>query len=69
VNTVQPGYIQTELAGDWFATEGGRDQVASWHRRRLLPIDSLDDTILYLSSDASRFVTGGAFTIDDGQSL
>jgi NAD(P)-dependent dehydrogenase (short-subunit alcohol dehydrogenase family) len=32
-------------------------------------IDALDPMLLYLCSDASRFVTGAAFTVDDGQSL
>lgn len=69
VNTIQPGYIQTELSGGWFDEEGGKAQIASWHRRRLIGVEALDDISLYLSSDASRFVTGGTFTIDDGQSL
>ncbi|MDD3799475.1 MAG: SDR family NAD(P)-dependent oxidoreductase, partial [Novosphingobium sp.] len=29
VNVIQPGYIQTELAGDWFGSEGGKAQIAS----------------------------------------
>ena len=69
VNTVQPGYIQTELSGSWFDSEGGKAQVAGWHRRRLMEIDALDDIMLFLCSDASRYVTGATFTIDDGQSL
>lgn len=69
VNTVQPGYIRTELSGDWFDTDGGKAQVAAFHRRRLMDVDSLDDITLYLSSDASHYVTGATFTIDDGQSL
>lgn len=69
VNAVQPGYIRTELSGDWFETEGGKAQLAGWHRRRFMPLDVLDDTILYLCSDAARYVTGATFTIDDGQSL
>lgn len=69
VNTVQPGYIRTELSGDWFDTEGGRAQIAAWHRRRLMDIDALDDIILYLCSDAARYVTGATLTIDDGQAL
>lgn len=69
VNTIQPGYIKTELSGGWFEEEGGKAQIASWHRRRLIGVEALDDIALYLSSDSSRFVTGGTFTIDDGQSL
>ena len=69
VNTIQPGYIQTDIAGDWFQTEGGARQVAAFHRKRLCPIDALDAPLLFLASDASRYVTGSTLTIDDGQAL
>jgi NAD(P)-dependent dehydrogenase (short-subunit alcohol dehydrogenase family) len=69
VNSVLPGYIVTEINGDWFKTEGGQKQVLRFPRKRVMDIDSLDPTLLYLASDASRFVTGVGFTIDDGQSL
>jgi NAD(P)-dependent dehydrogenase (short-subunit alcohol dehydrogenase family) len=69
VNVIQPGYIQTDLSGDWFASEGGKSQIAAFHRRRLQPIASLDAPLLYLCADASAQTTGAVFTIDDGQSL
>ena len=69
VNVIQPGYIQTELSGDWFASDGGKAQITAFHRRRLQPIASLDAPLLYLCSDASAHTTGAVFTIDDGQSL
>lgn len=69
VNVIQPGYIQTELAGDWFSSEGGKAQVAAFNRRRLQPINSLDAPVLYLCSDESAQTTGATFTIDDGQLL
>jgi NAD(P)-dependent dehydrogenase (short-subunit alcohol dehydrogenase family) len=69
VNVIQPGYILTELAADWFAGEGGKAQIASFPRRRLQPIDSLNDQVLYLCSDASLHMTGAIITLDDGQSL
>ncbi len=69
VNTVQPGYILTEIDADWFATEGGKAQIASWPRRRLTPIEALDDPMLFFASDASAYVTGAHLTVDDGQSL
>jgi NAD(P)-dependent dehydrogenase (short-subunit alcohol dehydrogenase family) len=69
VNVIQPGYIQTEIAGDWFESEGGAKQVAAWHRRRFMPIDVLDPQLLYFASDASAMVTGSVIDIDDGQSL
>ena len=69
LNVVQPGYIRTELVGNWFDSEGGKAQIASWHRRRIMDIDALDDLVLYLASDASAQITGSVFTVDDGQSL
>lgn len=69
VNVIQPGYIRTEINGDWFDTDGGRAQIAGFHRRRLLPIDALDDMLLYFASDASAHVTGSVIDLDDGQSL
>ncbi len=69
VNVIQPGFILTEMAGDWFASEGGKAQIAGFPRRALQPIESLDEQVLYLCSDASRQITGATFTIDDGQSL
>lgn len=69
VNTVHPGYIATEIQGDWFQTEGGKNQIAAFPRRRLQEMSSLDAMMLYLSSDAANSVTGSEFVIDDGQSL
>lgn len=69
VNMILPGYIRTDMNADWFDTHGGRKQVQGWPRRRIMDEDALDAMLLFLASDASRFVTGGAFTIDDGQSL
>jgi NAD(P)-dependent dehydrogenase (short-subunit alcohol dehydrogenase family) len=69
VNTVQPGYILTEIDAEWFETAGGKAQIATWPRRRLTPITALDDPMLFFASDASAYVTGAQITVDDGQSL
>ena len=69
VNMICPGHITTGMNTDWFGTEGGRKQINSWPRRRVMPTDSLDAMLLYVASDASAAVTGSSFTIDDGQSL
>jgi len=69
VNTLQPGWIHTEINDDWFQTEAGRQQIEDLPRRRMLEQGALDDMVLYLCSDRSQFVTGATFTIDDGQSL
>ncbi|MBW7944875.1 MAG: SDR family NAD(P)-dependent oxidoreductase [Sphingomonadaceae bacterium] len=69
VNSICPGYVRTEINSDWFDTEPGQKQIAKFHRRRLMPEDSLDAMLLYLASDASAAITGSSFTLDDGQSL
>ena len=69
VNVIQPGYAHTEIAGDWFRTEGGAKQIASFHRKRMMQIEALDPLMLYFASDASAQVTGAVIDVDDGQSL
>lgn len=69
VNTIQPGYIRTEIDGDWFDSEGGKAQIAAFHRKRMCPIDALDAPLLLLASDASAHITGSVLTVDDGQVL
>ena len=35
VTAICPGYIETELNADWFNSEGGQKQIATFPRRRL----------------------------------
>lgn len=69
VNVLCPGYIETEINSDWFQEEGGKKQMASFPRRRLMEEGDLDGMFGFLSSDASRGTTGSVITVDDGQSL
>lgn len=69
VNVLCPGYIETEINADWFATQAGEKQVQRWPRRRIMEPEALDSMLLYLASDESKFTTGSVFTVDDGQTL
>ena len=69
VNTIQPGYIATEIGGDWFETDGGKAQIAAFHRKRMCPIEALDAPLLLFASDASAHITGSTLSVDDGQVL
>lgn len=69
VNTVSPGYIRTAINDAWFDTEPGKKQIARFPKHRLMGEEGLDAMILFLSSDASEFVTGADFVLDDGQTL
>lgn len=69
VNSLCPGYIRTGINDEWFDSEGGQKQIAGFNRQRLMGEDSLDGLLLFLCSDASRYVTGSNFLVDDGQAL
>ena len=66
-NAICPGYIQTEIAGEFWETEAGAKLVASLPRRRLGEPRDLDGLVLLLSSEeAARFINGAAMVADDG---
>jgi NAD(P)-dependent dehydrogenase (short-subunit alcohol dehydrogenase family) len=69
VNTIAPGYMATDMTSALWEIEKGRKLVEGFPRQRLMDIGALDPMLLYLCSDASAPVTGGVFTIDDGQTL
>jgi len=66
VNALAPGYIESELNADFFATEAGQALVKRIPQRRLGRLDDLDGALLLLCSDASRYVTGSVITVDGG---
>jgi NAD(P)-dependent dehydrogenase (short-subunit alcohol dehydrogenase family) len=69
VNSICPGFIETELNDEFLASEAGQRMIAGFPRRRVMKESDLDGTVLHLLSDASRGITGAAFDIDDGQGL
>lgn len=69
VNALCPGYVETELNDEWFASEKGKKQIDGFPRKRLAKETDLDGMLLLLASDASRTITGSLLTVDDGQSL
>lgn len=69
VNAVCPGYMPTDIVEDWFASEGGKRQIAGWPRRQLMAVEKLDGTMRLLLSEDGSAITGTAMVVDDGQSL
>jgi 3-oxoacyl-[acyl-carrier protein] reductase len=65
VNSVAPGYLDTEMSGTLSA--GQRDQIV---RRtplgRLGTADDVAPAILFLLGDGARYITGQTLTIDGG---
>ncbi len=66
VNSLAPGYIETDLNRDFLAGEAGQRLIKRIPQRRLGRLEDLDGALLYLASDASRYVTGSVVTVDGG---
>ena len=66
VNALCPGYIETDLNRDFFASEAGRAQVKRIPMRRLGQMHELDGALLLLASKAGSFITGTALVADGG---
>jgi gluconate 5-dehydrogenase len=67
VNAIGPGYFETELTSALVAD----DEFSAWVRRRTPAgrwgrVEDLVGTLIYLSSDASRFVNGQVVYVDGG---
>lgn len=69
VNALSPGYVATELTEEWLNGEGGAKTIGKSPRRRVMDEDSLDEALLFLCSDAAKFVTGTDVLVDDAQSM
>ena len=69
VNALSPGYVATELIEEWLNGEGGAKTIGKSPRRRIMDETSLDEALLFLCSDAAKFVTGTDVLVDDGQSM
>jgi NAD(P)-dependent dehydrogenase (short-subunit alcohol dehydrogenase family) len=66
-NAICPGYIATEMAADFLATEAGQRWVQSLPRRRMGEPHDLDGVLLLLcSGEAARFLNGAIIAADDG---
>jgi NAD(P)-dependent dehydrogenase (short-subunit alcohol dehydrogenase family) len=66
VNAIAPGYIETEINRDFFATEAGEAVKKRVPQRRIgMPAD-LDGALLLLASEAGSYMTGSIVVVDGG---
>lgn len=66
VNTLAPGYIETDLNREFFAGAVGQKLVSRIPQRRLGQMTELDGPLLLLASDAGSYMTGSVIEIDGG---
>ncbi|MBL0406003.1 glucose 1-dehydrogenase [Microvirga aerilata] len=66
VNALCPGYIETDLNQDFFASGAGQAMVKRIPQRRLGRPEDLDGALLLLCSDAGSYITGATLAVDGG---
>jgi NAD(P)-dependent dehydrogenase (short-subunit alcohol dehydrogenase family) len=66
VNAILPGYIETGMNREYWATEGGKKLISILPRKRVGQPSDLDGLIVYLASDGAHFVNGAIIPADDG---
>lgn len=66
VNALAPGYIETELNRDFFASAAGQKLIRRIPQRRLGQLQELDGPLLLLASAESSYMTGSVLAIDGG---
>lgn len=66
VNALCPGYIETDLNRDFFASDAGKSLIKRVPQRRLGQMSELDGPLLLLASEAGSFMTGSEIAVDGG---
>lgn len=66
VNALCPGYIETDINREFFATDAGKALIKRIPQRRLGQIEELDGPLLLLCSQAGSYMTGSVIAADGG---
>jgi NAD(P)-dependent dehydrogenase (short-subunit alcohol dehydrogenase family) len=66
VNTLAPGYIETDLNAAFFRTSAGKALLARIPQRRLGHVSDLDGALLLLASKESQYMTASTVVVDGG---
>ena len=66
VNALAPGYVETEINAEFFASDAGKALVKRIPQRRLGKTGELYGALLLLASDAGSYMTGSVIAVDGG---
>lgn len=69
VNALAPGYIATEMNRDFLYSRRGQEMMRQVPIGRYGEAGELDECLLMLSGDRSKYLTGAVIPIDGGHSL
>jgi len=66
VNALAPGYVETSINREFFASDAGQALIKRIPQRRIGNPEELDAALLLLASDAGSYATGSVLAIDGG---
>jgi len=69
VNALAPGYVETDLNREFFASEKGQEMIRRIPMRRLTRMEDLTEPLMLLAGDGGGFITGIVLPVDGGHLL
>lgn len=66
VNALAPGYVETGINREFFASDAGQALIKRIPQRRIGKPEELDGALLLLASDAGTYITGAVLAVDGG---
>ncbi len=66
VNALAPGYVETDLNREFFASAKGQEMIRRIPMRRLTRLEDLAEPLMLLAGDGGALITGAVLPVDGG---